>query len=90
MCCQVEFSDGVLYMIWNDMIWYMIWYVLLQLGFHSVAVVGILEQNRKETALYEMQYTKQYRNTVYTKYETEIQTYILTYLLHGAEYFLRS
>ena len=47
------------------MIWYDIY--LLQLGLHLVAVVSRLYTNRIETAQKEKQYTKQYKNTEYTK-----------------------
>jgi len=40
---------------------------LLQLGFYPVAVVGNLYKNRTQTAQKEKQYTKQYKNTEYTK-----------------------
>ena len=47
--------------------WYDIY--LLQLGFHPVAVVGKLLQNweRDSYVQKEKQYTKQYKNTKYTK-----------------------
>jgi hypothetical protein len=45
-------------------------------GFRPVAVVGkIVQKNRQETAICgrRNRHAKQYRNTVYTKYKTNIQ-----------------
>jgi hypothetical protein len=48
---------------------------LTQLGFHPVAVVGILVQRYERCSCVqkEKQYTKQYKITEYTKHKTNIQ-----------------
>jgi hypothetical protein len=51
------------------------WYFLVQLYFHPVAAFCKLYKNRKDTATWyvqnEKQYTKQYKNTEYTKHENK-------------------